>query len=86
MTRTIDTVGRAARHDMLIRVECGHCRHVGHLRARDVARVVGQGRSIGTLRFVCSRCNARAAKALPMEYDRDRPPKVMIWVPMEFRR
>jgi len=86
MTRTIDTVGRAARHDMLIRVECGHCRHVGHLRAHDVAKVVGQGRSIDTLRFVCSRCNARAAKAVPIEYDRDRPPKVMIWVPMEFRR
>ncbi|MEX0408056.1 hypothetical protein ABGN05_20565 [Aquibium sp. LZ166] len=86
MTRTIDTIGRAARHDMLIRIECGHCRHVGHHRAHEVAKVVGMGRSIESIRFVCSRCKTPARKAVPIEFDRDRPPKVIVWVPMELKR
>jgi len=86
VTRTIDTIGRAARHDMLIRVECGHCRHVGHHRAHEIAKVVGHGRAIDSIRFVCSRCHARAARAVPIELDYDRPPKVTVWVPMQLKR
>lgn len=86
MTRTIDTIGRAARHDMLIRVECRACGHVGFHKAHEVAQVVGHGRSIESIRFVCSECRGRSVRAVPLEFDRDRPPKVMVWVPMRLRR
>lgn len=86
MTRTIDTIGRAARHDMLVRVECRGCRHVGFHRAHELARMVGHGRHIEAIRFVCSKCEGRDVRAIAMEFDRDRPPGITVWTPMRLRR
>lgn len=86
MTQTIDTIGRAARHDMLVRVECLSCRHVGFHRAHELARLLGHGRTIAAIRFVCSKCAGREVHARALEFDRDRPPKVEVWVPRRLTR
>lgn len=86
MTRAIDTAGAAARHNMLLRVECLICGHVGHHRAQVVAQAVGYGCPLDNLPFVCSRCRSRKVRTAPQEFHPDRPPKVTVWVPMQLRR
>jgi hypothetical protein len=79
MARFLDTLGKAARHGMMVRVECLHCRHVGHHRADELARAVGYGTAFTSIRFKCSRCGRTDAKALPFELDRDRSRPLTVW-------
>ena len=86
MTRFLDTVGKAVRHDMLLSVECLHCRHVGFHQAAELARIVGYGTAFTSIRFKCSRCGRKDAKALPVEIDRDRAKPLLVWTQIEIKR
>lgn len=80
MTRVIDTLGKAARHSMLVRVECG-CGNIRYYRAMDLAMVAGAGRDPRDLPFRCTRCRPRRPTVTVLEIDRDRMPRIDIWEP-----
>lgn len=85
MAGPMDSVGRAARHGVLLVVECRHCRHVGHHKASDVAQVAGFGRPLENINFKCSRCGRRDVKVGTQFVDIDRPPKIHIWTLTRFK-
>jgi hypothetical protein len=55
MTSTIDTLGKAARHGMIVRVACG-CGNVRDYLATEMLARFGAGRDPRRLPFRCSRC------------------------------
>lgn len=57
----MDSVGRAAKANLLLIVECGHCYHVGRFRANDVAKVVGWNKPVETINVKCKRCSRKDA-------------------------
>ena len=59
MAGPMDSVGRAARHGMLLVVECRHCRKVGYHKAGEVAKIAGFGTPLKSVKFICSRCGRR---------------------------
>lgn len=80
MTQIIRTIGQAARHGMLLRVECT-CGATAYFMAADVMLVTGPGRGVQHVRFGCRRCDFRPANVVPFEVDRDRLPRIMIYRP-----
>ena len=80
MTRTIDTLARAARHGMIVQAECTACGNVRHFNATDLSRHFGGGRDPLTLRFECRRCRPEV-KVRVIEIDHDRRPAITVWVP-----
>lgn len=71
----MDSVGRAAKANMLLIVECGHCYHVGRFRANDVAKVVGWNKPLEIIHFKCKRCSRKDATVRTQFIDQDRPLK-----------
>jgi hypothetical protein len=80
MAGPMDSVGRAARHNMLLIVECGHCCHVGRFKANEVAQVVGWNKPLEAVKFRCKRCSRTDTKVRTQFMETDRPPKGYIWV------
>jgi len=80
MTRVIDTLGKAARHGMVVRAECG-CGNIRYYRAMDLAMAVGGGRDPRGLNFRCSRCRPPKVTVTVLELDRDRMPRIDVWEP-----
>jgi len=83
MTRTIDTLARAARHGMLVRAGCA-CGNQRHYRAGDLAALVGGGRDPRTLRFRCSQCDRASSTVAVIEIDLNRVSSLKVWKPMSF--
>lgn len=67
MTITIDTLGKAARHRMILQVTCRRCGHAGNFTARDLARTKGFGRDPKLLTFRCTRCTGQDCIVRVME-------------------
>ena len=76
MTSTIDTLGKAVRHNMLVMSECS-CGNVRYYRAYDLMMAFGGGRSPFGLPFTCTRCKPRI-KVKVFEPDPDHLPKQLI--------
>ncbi len=72
MTRTLKTLGQAARHGMLVRVTCRKCEKVGFFVASDLANVNGHGCTFQSLKFRCRECDVVDCEVAPFEDDRDR--------------
>lgn len=85
MTTTIRTVDQAARHNMLLVVECVPCNKSARFLARDIAIWLGYGRSIEGLPFTCRDCGARASRITPYEYDLGRANEIIVWRPTRLR-
>lgn len=81
MTRTIDTLARAARHGMLVRATC-MCGNQRHYRAGDLAALVGGGRDPRALRFRCSQCDRAPSAIAVIEVDFDRIGALKVWKPL----
>ena len=79
MTRTIDTLGKAARHGMILRADCG-CGNIRYFRCSDLASVLGGGRDPRSVKFRCEACRPKV-KVTVLELDRDRMPKITVWKP-----
>lgn len=79
MTRTIDTLSRAARHNMILRVEC-QCGNLRHFRTRDLAIHLGGGRDPRAVVFRCGSCGAEG-RAVLLAFDIDRRPAIKVWRP-----
>jgi hypothetical protein len=56
MTRTIDTLGKAARHGMLLRVQCSRCNGDRYYRTTSLLDVYSAGRDPLRLPFRCHGC------------------------------
>lgn len=80
MTRTIDTLGKAARHGMIVRAECG-CGNVRYFRALDLVQVAGAGRDPRSLSFRCTKCRPPPVVVTVLELDRDRMPRIDVHAP-----
>ena len=82
MPSVIDSLGKAARHNFLIRAECA-CGNVRHYRAADLMMELGGGRDPRSLRFRCTSCKPLPFTITLFQPDLTRLPKVMVWKPFK---
>jgi hypothetical protein len=66
MTRTMKTLGQAARHGMLVRSRCRKCTKAASFTAGSLADMFGHGREIKTLTSG-ARTATRLCEVLPYE-------------------
>lgn len=85
MTRTLDTLGKALRHNMLIVATCRDCGREARFRAADLATFYGHGRDPYSLKFRCTACDKRNCKVTIMDSPYDRTPETIVWRPMKVR-
>lgn len=85
MARKIDTLGKAARDGMVLRVDCTHCANSGFFRASDLAGLRGPHVTPESLSFRCRRCGRKRYNLRVLEVDYDRRPNMIVWVPQRFR-
>ena len=67
MTRTMKTLGQAARHAMLVRSRCRKCNKTASFTAGSLTDMFGHGREIRSLKFRCKDCNSTDCEVLPYE-------------------
>lgn len=80
MTAVIDTLGKAARHGMIVRAACEACGNTRFYRASDLMLHFGGGRDPRSLKFRCDRCRPKIVVTV-LEVDADRMPKIMVYKP-----
>ncbi|NBB48955.1 hypothetical protein GVN24_11790 [Rhizobium sp. CRIBSB] len=85
MTRTIDTLGKALRHNMLVVATCRDCQRQARFTASDLAKFYGQGRDPHSLKFRCTHCDNRNCKVTIMDNPYDRTPEMVVWRPVKIR-
>lgn len=85
MTRTIDTLGKALRHNMLVVATCRDCQRQARFTASDLAKFYGQGRDPHSLKFRCTHCDNRNCKVTIMDNPYDRTPETVVWRPVKIR-
>lgn len=56
MTRTIDTLGKAIRHALVLQVDCQLCRRLRHLDLHSLYSRYGAGLDPYSIRFACIDC------------------------------
>ncbi|RVD52550.1 MAG: hypothetical protein EOS30_09745 [Mesorhizobium sp.] len=78
----IDTLGKATRHNMLVKVECS-CGNVRYCRSADLMMVYGGGVDPLKLKFDCSRCKPQVKITLLEVHPEHLPKKLMIHKPMK---
>ena len=81
MASVLDTLGKAVRHNMLVRTECQVCGNVALYRASDLMMLYGGGRNPFELPFKCRKCKPGVKVSL-VEFDHDRPPKMPVLRPV----
>ena len=83
MAITLDTLGKAARHNMLVVATCRLCGHQAKFMASDLGHFYGQGRDPRSLPFKCKSCDTRDCQVTLMEFPFERRPDTIIWRPMK---
>ncbi|TPL88778.1 hypothetical protein FJ948_20875 [Mesorhizobium sp. B2-3-12] len=76
----IDTLGKATRHNMLVKVECS-CGNVRYCRSADLMMVYGGGVDPLKLKFDCSRCKPSIKITLLEVHPEHLPKNLMIHKP-----
>ena len=82
MPTVIDSLAKALKHHMLIRVECPKCESFRIFRPDDLARLYGRGRDPRSLGFRCQLCSLPRPLVTALAYDRERAGTIMVWRPM----
>lgn len=85
MTSAIKTLRIAAKHGMVLTVECRRCGHSARFMATEVAQFANPSRPLNDLPFRCASCNLRDIEVRAAEYDRDRSPGIVVWRPMRMK-
>lgn len=85
MTQTIDTLGKALRHNMLVVATCRECQNQGRFMAKDLATFYGHGRDPFSLKFRCTHCDTRNCKVTIMDNPYDRTPETIVWRPVKVK-
>lgn len=78
----IDTLGKATRHNMLVKAECS-CGNVRYCRSADLMMVYGGGVDPLSLKFDCSRCKPQVKITLLEVHPEHLPKRLMIHKPMK---
>ncbi|RWE96490.1 MAG: hypothetical protein EOS43_22595 [Mesorhizobium sp.] len=78
----IDTLGKATRHNMLVKAECS-CGNVRYHRSADLMMVFGGGRDPQSLNFSCDRCKPSIKITLLEVHPEHLPKRLMIHKPMK---
>jgi hypothetical protein len=78
----IDTLGKATRHNMLVKAECS-CGNVRYCRSADLMMVYGGGADPMRLKFDCSRCKPDIKITLLEVHPEHLPKRLMIHKPMK---
>ena len=86
MTSTIDTLGKAARHNMLVMAECRHCGRQAKFLARDLASLFGAARAPKSLNFRCEQCDIRDCKVIVTEQNFEQNHEMTVWRPVKIRQ
>lgn len=73
----LDTLGKATRHNMLVKAECS-CGNVRYIRSADLMMVYGGGVDPQTLRFDCSRCKPQIRITLIEVHPEHLPKRLVI--------
>ena len=82
MTSVIDTLGKAARHGMILRAECPACGKRKFYEAAALVLAFGGGRDPRALRFGrCVECTPRPLVTI-LEIDRDRTRRLRVERPV----
>lgn len=85
MTSTIWTLAQAARHGMLIRIECKGCGRLAQFLASEVAQFQPRARLVDDLRFHCKECDGRVFHIRPVHWDRERKRHEVVWQPTKLK-
>lgn len=85
MTQTIDTLGKALRHNMLVVTTCRECQNQARFMAKDLATFYGHGRDPFSLKFRCKQCDTRNCKITLMDNPYDRTPETIVWRPVKVK-
>ena len=86
MTKTIDTLGKAGRHNMLVVAECRQCGRQAAFLAADLAAFYGHTRDPQSLPFRCETCDKRDCKIHLTESNFERKHEMTVWRPMKIRQ
>ena len=86
MTNTIDTLGKAGRHNMLVLVECRACGRQAKFLAQDLANFYGYAVAPAALPFRCEECNTRDCKITVTETNYERKHEIVVWRPVKLRQ
>jgi len=86
MTNTIDTLGKAGRHNMLVVAECRICGRQAKFLAQDLATFYGQARAPWSLRFRCEACDNSDCKIIVTESNFERQHEITVWRPVKIRQ
>ncbi|RUW62110.1 hypothetical protein [Mesorhizobium sp. M7A.F.Ca.US.008.03.1.1] len=78
----IDTLGKATRHNMLVKAECS-CGNVRYCRSADLMMVYGGGVDPLKLKFDCNRCKPSIKITLLEVHPEHLPKRLMIHKPMK---
>ncbi|MER8957241.1 hypothetical protein NKH98_32260 [Mesorhizobium sp. M0833] len=78
----IDTLGKATRHNMLVKAECS-CGNVRYCRSADLMMVYGDGADPLKLRFDCSRCKLTVKITLLEVHPEHLPKRLVIHKPVK---
>ncbi|WP_419694998.1 hypothetical protein ACN2CC_33255 [Mesorhizobium muleiense] len=77
----INTLGKATRHNMLVKAECS-CGNVRYCRSADLMMVYGGGADPLKLKFDCSRCKPQITITLLEVHPEHLPKRLMIHKPI----
>jgi hypothetical protein len=86
MTNTIDTLGKAGRHNMLVLAECRLCGRQAKFLAQDLATFYGQATEPSSLPFRCETCDTRNCKVMLTARDFERRHEIVVWRPVKIRQ
>jgi hypothetical protein len=81
----IDTLGKATRHNMLVKVECS-CGNVRYCRSSDLMMVYGGGVDPLKLKFDCSRCKPQIKITVIEVHPEHLPKRLLIHKPVRVGR
>ncbi len=81
MASVIDTLGKAARHGMAVRVTCRTCANETTFMASDLASLYGFNLEPRALRFRCRKCGHASYRTSVLELDPDQRKGQIVWVP-----
>ncbi|TPJ82297.1 hypothetical protein [Mesorhizobium sp. B2-6-2] len=78
----VDTLGKATRHNLLLKVECT-CGNVRYCRSADLMMVYGGSADPLKLKFDCSRCKPEIKLTHLELHPEHRPRKLVVHKPMK---
>jgi hypothetical protein len=85
MAGLIDTLGKAARHRLLVLVACRRCGREARFYAEELATHYGHGRDPQSLKFRCEGCKASSCRITLVEQSVEPNHEMIVWRPLRVK-